>query len=219
MEILLIGSGSRVKSAIDVVHAAGEHRVTGIVDNTLKPGDTVFNVPAMGHLDDLQSILAKTSIRHVLLVITDIGMRMNAAQRISSLIPDLQFISAVHPSASIGRDVSIGTGTLVMAGAVIEAGSTIGEHVVIGAHVSIGADGHIGSFVSIGAGAVIAEACSVGSGTSIGILAGLTKGMIVGTHCAIGTGAMVLESVPDLHVAVGSPAKCVRTRLVGEPNF
>ena len=219
MEILLIGSGSRVKSAIDVVHAAGEHRVSGIVDDTLKPGDTVFNVPVIGPVDDLSSILAQMGIKHVLLVIADIGVRMNAAQRITSLTPDLLFISAVHPSAYIGRDVSLGTGTLVMPGAVIEAGSTIGEHVVIGAHVSIGADGHIGSFVSVGAGAVVAEACSVGSGTSIGIQAGLIKGIVVGTHCAIGMGAMVLESVPDLHVAVGSPAKCVRTRLVGEPYF
>ena len=219
MEILLIGSGSRVKSAIDVVHAAGEHRVVGLVDDALKPGEHIFTIPVMGLLDDLPSILAQTGIRHVLLVIADIGMRMSAAQRIASLIPDLHFISAIHPSASIGREVSLGAGTLVMPGAVIGAGSTIGEHVVIGAHVSIGADGHIGSFVSVGAGVVMAEACSVGSGTSIGIQAGLVKGIIVGTHCAIGPGAMVLESVPDLHVAVGSPAKCVRTRLVGEPYF
>jgi UDP-3-O-[3-hydroxymyristoyl] glucosamine N-acyltransferase len=219
MDILLIGGDIRVKSAIDVVHAAGEHRVKGIVSDTLSAGDAHATVPVLGGMDDLPALVARTGIQHALLVIADIGQRMNAAQRIAALLPGLHFVSVVHPSASIGGDVSLGAGTLVMPGAVLEAGTTIGEHVVVGANVCIGPDGHVGSFVSIGAGAVLAESCSVGSGSSIGILAGLVKRIIIGTHCAVGPGAMVLESVPDLHVAVGSPAKCVRTRLVGEPYF
>ena len=43
------------------------------------------------------------------------------------------------------------------------------------------------------------------------------KRIVIGTHCVVGPGAMVLESVPDLHVATGTPARTVRTRLVGEP--
>lgn len=217
MDILVIGAGSWAKAVMDVVRRAGEHRVAGLLDNDAAPGDSVLDVAVVGRLEDLPEVAGRMGIRHGLIATSDIGARMETAQRIAALMPDFTFISAVDPAATLGSEVHCEAGTVIMAGARVEACTRIGEHCVIGSNASLGADSHLGSFVSVASGATIGEGCHVGSGSAIGINAGLVKRIVIGTHCVVGPGAMVMESVPDLHVAIGTPARTVRTRLVGEP--
>jgi acetyltransferase-like isoleucine patch superfamily enzyme len=39
----------------------------------------------------------------------------------------------------------------------------------------------------------------------------------VGRHCIIGAGSVVTQPIPDYAVAVGVPARVVRSRLPGSP--
>lgn len=215
MELLVIGDAASIRSGIDLTRASGNAVVGFCSDDHDQPFD---GVPHLGRLVDLPTVHAKMRTDGLLLTFTDIGQRMNAAQRIAATIPEAVFRSIIHPTAVIGQGVVVGSGSMIMAGAVLEVGTVVGDHVRIGTHASIGADTHIGTFVNIGAGAVLDEACHVGTGSAIGIQAGLVKRIVIGTHCVVGHGSMVLESVPDLHVAQGTPARCVRTRLVGEPH-
>jgi acetyltransferase-like isoleucine patch superfamily enzyme len=173
--------------------------------------------PVLGHTDNLVRLIERTGLKQGTLAIGDIAARMDMAQRIALIMPDFRFVTAVDPSATIGADVQLGAGVVIFPGARVEAGSRVGEHTSIGSNASIGVDGHLGSFVSVGPGAALEEGCHVGSGTSIGVNAALVRRIIIGTHSVVGPGAMVIENVPDLHVAIGTPAKCVRTRRIGEP--
>ncbi len=215
MELLVIGDAASLRSGIDLTRASGNAVAGFCCDDHEQPID---GVPHLGRLADLPAVYAEMRAQGLLLSFTDIGQRMNAAQRIAATMPDAVFLSVIHPTAVIGQGVVIGSGSMIMPGAILEVGAVVGDHVRIGTNASIGAGTHIGTFVNIGAGTVLDEACHVGTGSAIGIQAGLVKRIVIGTHCVVGHGSMVLESVPDLHVAQGTPAKCVRTRLVGEPH-
>ena len=56
----------------------------------------------------------------------------------------------------------------------------------------------------------------IGPYAAVGIGATLLHGVRVGAHSVIGAGATVLEDVKDHTVALGTPAKAVKTRKVGE---
>ena len=51
----------------------------------------------------------------------------------------------------------------------------------------------------------------IGEGTWIGERVAVLAGVTIGKKCVIGTGSVVTKSVPDYSIAVGSPAKVVKT--------
>ncbi len=215
MDVLIIGDGPYARSVIDLILRIGSHNVVGTVsvDNSSSPNMPVSQV---GHLDHFEELIAGSDTRQVLVAIEDVGARMNVTQRITRSAPHVGFISVVHPAAIISSSVVIGAGSVIMAGAHIDVGSNIGEHNLIGSNASIGAESFLGNFVSIGPGACLGHGCHVGSGSAIGSNAALVSRTIIGTHCVVGACGAVIENVPDLHVAAGTPARTIRTRLVGE---
>lgn len=70
----------------------------------------------------------------------------------------------------------------------------------------------IGAGVSIGHNAVV-HGCTIGDNTLVGMGSILLNGAQVGKNCIIGAGALVTANtvIPDNSVALGSPAKIVRT--------
>ncbi len=217
MDLLIIGSSGHAKVIIDIVAAEGRHRVIGLLDDKRPAGEETLGIPVLGRIDQLNEVMDRTNARHGVIAVGDNGGRMRVAEYIADHMPGFSFVHLLHPSALLGSDVSIMPGTVVMPGAIINASSHIGPHCIINTGASVDHDCALSSFVSIAPGAVLGGRCQVGSGTAIGMNAALVQGIIVGTHCVIGAGSVVLENVPDLHVAVGVPAKCIRTRLVGEP--
>lgn len=89
-------------------------------------------------------------------------------------------------------------------------GSNVQDNAVI--HMNYGLATEIGRYVTVGHGAIVHGAC-VGDGTLIGMGAILMNGSRVGKNCVIGAGALVTEGmeIPDNSVAVGIPAKVVKT--------
>jgi sugar O-acyltransferase (sialic acid O-acetyltransferase NeuD family) len=217
MDIVIIGDKHWCKAVADIHRRGGQHTIVGVLLDEEEPPNELLGYPVVGHTSDLVHVIQRTGLRRGTLAMADIATRMDMAQRIALVIPDFRFEMAVDPSATVGAGTHLGQGVIIFPGARVEAGSRIGEHTSIGSNACIGADGHLGSFVSVGAGVAMEEGCHVGTGTSIGVNSALVRRIIIGTHCAVGPGAMVIENVPDLHVAIGTPAKCVRTRRIGEP--
>ncbi len=215
MDVLIIGEGPYARTVIDLIHLIGTHKVAGTI-SVDRNATSTMHVSMIGQFDHFDELITGTGARHVLVAIEDVGTRMNITQRIARMAPHVEFISIVHPLAIVGSAVIIGAGSVIMAGAHIDTGSTIGEHNLISANVSIGAESVLGNFVSIGPGAGLGHGCHVGSGSAIGSNAALVNKIIIGTHCVVGPCAAVIENVPDLHVAAGTPARTIRTRLVGE---
>jgi sugar O-acyltransferase (sialic acid O-acetyltransferase NeuD family) len=130
------------------------------------------------------------------------------ASLISSLnIDPSKFISVVHPSASIGRNVKTGYNCLIMAGVVITSNAQIGNHVCVLPNSVIHHDALVkdytlvGSNVVIAGGTIIGENCYLGSGTNV------INNIEIGANTLVGLGSNVVSSVASNVTIIGNPAK------------
>lgn len=119
--------------------------------------------------------------------------------------------------SNLGSSIRIGKGSSVDAYSYIgAAGSiTIGENVIMGQHISFHAENHVYDRVdipikyqgTIREGIVIGDDCWVGANTTF------LDGACVGTGCVIGACSLVRGKIPPYSVAVGAPARILRSRL------
>lgn len=107
----------------------------------------------------------------------------------------------------------------------------IGDNSRIGLHNTIIGPVHIGNQVNLAQGVVVSglnhnyshpdipisqqgittSLITINDDVWIGANAVITSGVTIGKHCVIGAGSVVTKDIPDYSVAVGVPAKVVRT--------
>ena len=101
----------------------------------------------------------------------------------------------IHPAAEIGSGIFIDHGM----GVVIGETAQLGNNVTIYHGVTLGGTGK-------GSGK---RHPTVRDGSLIGARATILGPIVIGKNAKIGAGAVVLESVPESHTAVGVPAKTI----------
>ena len=72
-------------------------------------------------------------------------------------------------------------------------------------------DCEIGDFVQISPRATLLGRCKVGSFSQIGSNATILPDIKIGTNVIVGAGAVVTKDLPDNCVALGIPAKIIKT--------
>lgn len=122
------------------------------------------------------------------------------------LCQELDFISLVHPSASISTSSTIGKGTVVMAGSVISTDSTIGQGCLINWNSTIGHDSSIGIGSVVNPNASVSGGVTIGNGVLVGAGAFILEGRTLGDGCVVGAGAVVIQDVSPGDTVVGVPA-------------
>ncbi|HYY91835.1 MAG TPA: gamma carbonic anhydrase family protein [Candidatus Dormibacteraeota bacterium] len=133
--------------------------------------------------------------------------------------PRIHPFAVIAPSTTIIGDVVIGARTSIWPGAVIRGDygyirigtdCSIQDNVVV--HCSAENPTIIGNGVTVAHSAVI-HACRVGDECLIGVGALIFDGARVGKHSILGVGSTVLggATVPPRSVAVGAPAKVIRS--------
>lgn len=210
--IVLIGSSGHAKVVIDIVERQGKYRLVGLIDDFREIGERTLNYSILGSVSDLPKVVRDKDIRGVIVAIGDNYVRATLEKHISRSLPNLPFITAIHPSAEIGRDVIIGPGTVMMAGTVINACSRVGKSCFLNTKASLGHDCDMDDYSSLGPGVTVGGGCRVGAYSSIGIGANVRHGIEIGTHCVIGGGALVVDPIESFSVSFGVPARFVRKR-------
>jgi len=88
---------------------------------------------------------------------------------------------------------------------------TIGDRVMFGPFVSIYAATHETEVQSRQDNIEFAREVTIGDDCWIGGNVVILLGVVIGKGCTIGAGSVVTKSVPDYSVAIGSPAKVIKT--------
>lgn len=204
-EILLFGLGGHAKVIMDIAHSL-DRPIAKIVDDSASSATSEYEVISSSELFssslDLPGIVA----------IGDNWTRSQVVQRIVENMPKFNFVSVIHPSATISKSCTIGEGTVIMPGATVNAGARIGDHVIINSGSVVEHDCYIGNFASIAPRAVLGGGVHVGSHGAISIGASVIHNIRVGDHSVVGAGAAVVKDVDDLSVVCGVPAQKVRSR-------
>ena len=117
---------------------------------------------------------------------------------------------------NVGEFIEIGDNTYIGPRAILGAGGPlkIGANCQIGAGVNFIAENHVymgeGAIAEKGVtklGIEVGEDCWIGNNVII------FDGVRIGRSCVIGAGSVVTKDVPDFQVAIGSPARVIKSRI------
>jgi sugar O-acyltransferase (sialic acid O-acetyltransferase NeuD family) len=196
-KVALFGASGHARVVADVLERAGLFEIAGLIVSDLPAGTPCFGYRVLGSEMDLPRLIQFLA-------------------RIERVCPSLRFVSAVHPSAQIGRDVTIGDGSAIMAGAVVNSGSQIGPFGIVNSKASLDHDARMGAFASLAPGATVGGNVEIGEFSAISLGASVIQRVRIGSHSVVGAGALVLRDLPDRIVAFGVPAVVVRGRMPGD---
>ncbi len=214
--IILFGSSGHAKVVIDIIEKQGFYNLVGLIDSFRDVGEKTLGYPVLGTEKVLPALIEQYDLKGILLAVGDNHGRATVAHMVHDLAPDLPLVSAVHPTAVIGRGVTIGKGTVVMAGAILNPCSSVGRHCIVNTKASLGHDAIMDDFSSIAPGSTIAGDCHIGTGAAISLGASIKQKLEIGEHSLVGAGSLVLQHVQSYSLVYGVPAIRVRSWTPGE---
>jgi len=121
----------------------------------------------------------------------------------------------IDPTSAIASTATFGLGTFVNAGCTIGGATTLGDFVFVNRSASIGHHCILAEFASIGPASVLAGSVRVGRGAVVGAGAVILPGIEIGANAVVGAGAVVTRSLPSACMALGNPARVVKTAIGG----
>lgn len=200
-QVVILGAGGHAKVIADIIVKSGD-KVVGFLDDKLEKGTYVLGFPVLGRLTDLERYCEY-------FIIIAIGNNY-IRKKIVEEYPDLNYYTAIHPSAIIGIDVNIGKGTAIMANAVINSSSNIEQHCIINTGSIVEHDNIIKDYVHISPNAALGGTVFVGALTHIGLGTSIKNNIVIANECIIGAGSVVVNSVKEKGVYIGVPAKKIK---------
>jgi sugar O-acyltransferase (sialic acid O-acetyltransferase NeuD family) len=214
--LIIIGASGHAKVVIDIFIKSDQYQILGLLDDRIEKGTEVSGLMILGKVEILTSLLLKFKNCVVFVAIGDNWTRHLVVEKLLKTKPDLDFASAIHPSAQIGIDVKIGNGVAIMAGAIVNSGTSVEDFGIINTNSSIDHDCHLGKFSSLAPGVTTGGNVKIGDFSSVSIGATILHGKSIGNQSVVGAGSLVVKDVSDFEVVYGVPAKLIRKRLEGE---
>jgi UDP-perosamine 4-acetyltransferase len=202
---LLIGAGGHAKVVIELVRAAGDFEVAGLIDRN-QGAPPVLGVPVVGTDADL-SRFRHEGIRHAFVGIGSNRRRLQMGRYLQQL--GFEMVNAISPAAVISLSAQLGCGVAVMPGAVINAEARVDDFSIINTHASVDHECWIGEGVHVAPGSTIAGSVRIGRLTFIGAGATVIPGKTIGENSVIGAAACVVRDIPNAVLARGVPARVI----------
>ena len=116
-----------------------------------------------------------------------------------------RFVSVVHPTAYIGKNVKIGEGCIICPNTAITNDTEVGSHVIINIGASVNHDNRIGDGSTICPGARLAGRVYIGKGVFVGTGALIIPDVQLGDNVFVAAGATVTKSFENGRL-MGVPA-------------
>lgn len=191
-QVIIIGASGHGKVIADIVSNSGDI-VVGFLDDDLSKENV------LGVISDC----IKYSDKKFIIGIGNNNTRKFIAEKYSQL----DYYTAIHPTAIIAENVKIGKGTAIMAKAVINTGSEVGLHCIINTSSVIEHDNLIEDYAHISPGAVLCGTVKIGNSTHIGANATVRNNITICGDCVIGCGGVVVKDIIKSAVYAGVPVK------------
>lgn len=125
--------------------------------------------------------------------------------------PHIHFGTVIDPSVAMSDTVSIGEGTIICANNIITVNITIGCHVIINLACTIGHDSVLGDFATLYPTVNVSGMTTIGRATEIGTGTQIIQGKKIGDYSVAGAGAVIVSDIKENSLAVGCPAKVIKT--------
>lgn len=193
--IIIIGAGGHGRVVLDILLKSGRE-VAGFLDDD-KTGE-VLGYPVLGKVDGVESMAQQAKF------VAALGDNVKREQLYREY--NLEWVSAIHPSAVISDSAVIEQGAVVMAGAIINPLAHIGKGSIINTGAIVEHDCKIGDFVHVSPGVTMGGTCEIGERSHIGIGATLKNNITVAADVIVGAGAVVVKDIVRQGTYIGVPA-------------
>jgi sugar O-acyltransferase (sialic acid O-acetyltransferase NeuD family) len=196
-KLVVYGGGGHGKSVIDTVRSQSIYEIYGVIDDGLKIGEQVLDLPVLGGREVLSEIYSQ-GIGQALNAVGGIG---DIRSRISvfKLLEEYGFIcpSVIHSSAIVESSAVLSSGVQIFPLAYIGSDVSVGFGCIINTSAIVSHDCSLANHVNISPGAVLAGGVEIGNGTLIGMGTTINLGVAIGENARIGNGATIKSDVPD----------------------
>lgn len=215
-KVAIIGAGGHAREVLDILLACrvrgDEIEPLGFIDeNPDNHGRVLNGFPVLGDFRWFEGV-----DRSEIGVICAVGTPQVSRRLIlKAQALGLSFARAISPQACISPHARIGQGAIIFPNVVINTEASIGNHVTLNVAATVSHDTVVGDFCNINPGAHLAGNVTVGEGCYIGMGANIIQGVTIGKWSIVGAGAAVISDIPANVIAVGVPAKVIKTREEG----
>lgn len=205
--IYIVGAGGFGREVLNIYIDLGrEDEIAGfLIENCEKQGLELNGKPVHGFqlLDDIEISTAK--------LICAIGTPLRKRLIDYTKSRGFSYDSVVHPSVVKSRWVAFGDGIIVCAGNMLTSQIEIGDYSIVNLSCTIGHDVKIGKHTTISPGVNVSGRVTIGDECFIGTGSSIVENTSIGSQSFIGAGSVVVNDIPSRVLAVGVPAKPIRT--------
>jgi sugar O-acyltransferase (sialic acid O-acetyltransferase NeuD family) len=213
-DLVILGAGGFAREVWwlceDVNEDARSWNVLGFIDEAPgTEGRVLCDLPVLGDFGWFEGRVGRP------FVICGVGAnrtRRRFVEKARSL--GLRHATLVHPTARRSRFVEVGEGSVICAGTVLTTQIRVGAYVNVNLGCTIGHDVVVEDFCNLSPGVHVSGSVHLEEGVDVGTGVVVLPGRRVGRDSTLGAGAVVTADVPPRSVAVGIPARVVRTREV-----
>ncbi|MBX3285578.1 MAG: NeuD/PglB/VioB family sugar acetyltransferase [Actinobacteria bacterium] len=208
--VVIVGAGGFGREVLDVIEAAEvvtpRLRMVGFIDDNVRHR-RILAARGAELLDGFHDLRASGA--GYVVAVADPSARRKLVLRAeeAGLVP----VDLRHPTAVAGAVNTIGEGFVACAHVSITTNIAIGRHAHLNLNTTVGHDCTFGDFVTVNPGANISGSVTLGHNVTIGTGAVIIQGVTVGEGTVVGAGAIVTRDLPAQVVAMGAPARPVRS--------
>lgn len=195
--LVVYGGGGHGKSLIDLIRAAGQFDLVGVIDDSLTPGDEVMGLAVLGGAESLADLSAR-GVRQAINAVGGVGhvsSRLDVFRRLHDA--GFHCPAVVHPTAVVEPSAQLSDAVQVMPRAYVGSEAHVGYGAIVNTAAVVSHDVSLGSYVNIAPGALIAGGVKVGDRSLVGMGATINLEVRIGQDALIGNGATVKRDVPD----------------------
>jgi len=208
MDIIIAGAGGHGKVVLDILRAAGTHRVVGFLDaDQGLHGTQVAGLPVLGHLNLLPKLKGQ-GISGAIVAIGDNRTRRTYAAKLAAA--GFTLVNAIHPSAMISPSAKLGVNVVVAPGVIVCTEASIADSVILNTAATVDHECTIGEASHLSPGVRLAGRVTIEAGVMIGIGACILPCLTIGQGAVVGGGALVRQDVPAHATVVGVPARIIK---------
>lgn len=205
--VVIIGAGGHAKVIADIIIKSGDEVVGFLDDNYLKKTKVIYDLEIIGKISDCVELQKNDGKLYFIIAIGNNNVRKKIAQTFN-----LNYYTAIHPTAVIGLEVRICKGTAIMANTCINPNARIGKHCIINTGAVIEHDNVIEDFVHVSPNATLCGTVKVGANTHIGAASVIKNNINITNDCTIGAGAVVVKDIRESGIYVGCPASKIKEK-------
>jgi sugar O-acyltransferase (sialic acid O-acetyltransferase NeuD family) len=209
LKIFLLGAANpeSIRMIRSAQRAVADLEFAFLDNDPAKHGTDFYGFPVVGGLERIAELKGE-NVKFVNLITGSTLVRFETTLQIVKAGGVLA--NFIHPGIDLSM-THVGVGNYLQDGVILQAQVHLGDNSSIHMGALIGHETRIGNSVFIAHGVSVSGCCEIGDGTFIGTNASILPRVKIGCWVTIGAGAVVTKDIPDYSVAVGNPARVIKT--------